>query len=98
MSKRNYTDISSYFRSPNKVKAHIRNRIYVKNYVRGGHYVGKHRRYLSELPDLNALLTTGVPLKHDVTVQLTPDDRKMIYGSVGILAGAAVLAVLLAKR
>lgn len=93
-----YTQVRKYFRSPNEVRKHIRDGNKVSAYVRVGHNVRAHRRYLSELPDLNALLTTGVPLKHDVTVQFTPDDRKMIYGSVGILAGAAVLAVLLAKR
>jgi hypothetical protein len=93
-----YTQVRKYFRSPNEVRKHIRDGNKVSAYVRVGHNVRAHRRYLSELPDLNALLTTGVPLKHDVTVQFTPADRKMIYGSVGILAGAAVLAVLLAKR
>jgi len=93
-----YTQVRKYFRSPNEVRKHIRDGNKVSAYVRVGHNVRAHRRYLSELPNLNTLLTTGVPLKHDVTVQFTPADRTMIYGSVGILAGAAVLAVLLAKR
>jgi hypothetical protein len=93
-----YTTVRKYFRSPNEVQKHKRDGIKVSAYVRVGHNVRAHRRYLSELPDLNTLLTTGVPIKHDVTIQFTPNDRKLIYGSVGILAGAAVLAVLLAKR
>jgi hypothetical protein len=93
-----FTTVRKYFRSPNEVRKHKRDGFNVSAYVRAGHDVKAHRRYLSELPDLNTLLTTGVPIKHAVTVEFTPDDRKLIYGSVGILAGAAVLAVLLARK
>jgi len=96
MSK--YTQVKKYWRSPNEVSKHVRDGYKVSAYVRTPHWVKAHRRYLGEQSALNTLLTTGVPIQHNVTVQFTPDDRKMIYGSVGLLAGAAVLAVLLAKR
>lgn len=90
--------VSSYWRSPNHVRAHIRDGYKVKKYFRDVNYVKAHKRTLSELPDLNALLTTGVPLQHNVQIDFTPKAQQTILSSVGILAGSAVLAVLLAKR
>ena len=54
----------------------------------------------SEPPKQNFVdvLTSGVTVKHDLAVNITPETRTTILGAVGILAGAAVLAVLLARR
>ena len=93
------TNVSAYWRNGGKVIPYKRSGIIVSDYTRGGHYVGQHpRRYMGEGFDLNALLTTGIPIKHQVTVELTPKDRSTLIGTVSILAGAAIFAVMLARR
>ena len=44
------------------------------------------------------LITSGVTLKHEVNVTLDKEARATVLGAVGILAGAALLAVMLARR
>lgn len=93
------TNVSGYWRAGSNVIPYKRAGIIVNNYTRGANYVPAHkRRYMGEGFDLNALLTTGIPLKHQVTVELTPADRNTLLGSVTILAGAAIFAVMLSRR
>lgn len=56
--------------------------------------------YMNEAPRSSALdiLTSGVTLKHEVNVILDPATRRTLLGAVGILSGAAFLAVMLARR
>jgi hypothetical protein len=49
-------------------------------------------------PNVLDVLTSGVIIKHDVTVTLSKAERQTILGAVGILAGAALLAVMLARK
>lgn len=49
-------------------------------------------------PSVLDVLTTGVTIKHDVNVILDKQTRNSILGAVGILAGAAFLAVMIARR
>jgi hypothetical protein len=44
------------------------------------------------------VLTSGVTFKHELKVDFTPAARTTIFGAVGILAGAALLAVMIARR
>jgi hypothetical protein len=44
------------------------------------------------------VFTSGVTLKHEVNVTLVKQARATVLGAVGILAGAAFLAVMLARR
>jgi len=93
------TNVREYWRNGGKVMSYKRGGIIVSDYTRGPHYVWQHkRRYMGESFDLNALLTTGIPIKHQVTVELTPADRNTLLGSVTILASAAIFAVMLARR
>jgi hypothetical protein len=56
--------------------------------------------YMNEAPRPSILdvLTAGVSVKHDVNVTLDKQARVTLLGAVGILAGAAFLAVMLARR
>lgn len=49
-------------------------------------------------PNVLDVLTSGVTIKHDVTVTLSKAERQTILGAVAILAGAALLAVMLARK
>jgi hypothetical protein len=49
-------------------------------------------------PSVLDVLTAGVTVKHDVNVTLDKQARATLLGAVGILAGAAFLAVMLARR
>ena len=49
-------------------------------------------------PNVLDVLTSGVTIKHDVTVTLSKQERQTILGAVSILAGAALLAVMLARK
>lgn len=44
------------------------------------------------------VLTSGVTFNHELKVDFTPAARKTIFGAVGIIAGAALLAVMIARR
>lgn len=44
------------------------------------------------------VLTSGVTFKHELKIDFTPAARQTIFGAVGILAGAAFLAVMIARR
>ena len=57
-------------------------------------------KYMHETPRPSALdvLTSGVTLKHEVNVILDTATRRTLLGAVGILSGAAFLAVMLARR
>lgn len=59
-----------------------------------------HSKSMREAPRPSVLdvLTTGVTIKHDVNVILDKQTRNSILGAVGILAGAAFLAVMIARR
>ena len=48
-------------------------------------------------PSVLDVLTSGVTLKHEVNVTLDKQARATVLGAVGILAGAALLAVVLAR-
>jgi hypothetical protein len=59
-----------------------------------------HSNTMREAPRPSVLdvLTAGVTVKHDVNVTLDKQARATLLGAVGILAGAAFLAVMLARR